>query len=95
MLFVGVYGEGMLGWLECVLVKEYGVGGASSEVGSCCFEVGDVDVFQQYVALDVVNGERVVSVVWPEAFVGVVVLGRSRVRFNPLLYESGVRVHGK
>ena len=95
MLSVGVNGEGVLGWFECVLVKEDGVGGASSEVGSCCFKVGDVDVFQQYVALDVVDGERVVGVVWCEAFVGVVVLGRSRVWFDPLLYESGVRVHGK
>ena len=72
MLSVGVYGKGVLGRFECVLVKEDCMGGASSEVGSCCFKVGDVDVFQQYVALYVVDGERVVSVVWCEAFVDVV-----------------------
>ena len=95
MLLVSVNGESLLGWFECMLVKEDGVSSTSGEVSSSSFEIGDVDVFEQYVALDVVSGERVVGVVWPEAFVSVVVLGRSRVWFNPLLYESCVWVHGK
>ena len=64
MLGVDVLNKINATWFERMLVKAHCMSRAFSERGCCCLAVGDVDVLEKNVSLDVVSCEWVGGVVW-------------------------------